>query len=61
LQTCGIDFPPAVSTSICRNFATTCSALNFLFAMGQLLLPDEHYNTQPGTEKAGQLTVTLSR
>jgi len=55
LQACGVVFPFAISTSICRSKFTICSGL-YLF-MGMTGLPPGEFSLiSPGTKIPGQVT-----
>src|SRR5271154_4470872 len=55
LQTCGVVFPFAMPTSICRSNVTICSALYLLFGISSRP-PREFSLTSAGTKKPGQVS-----
>src|SRR5271169_2915894 len=55
LQACGVVFPFAISTSICRSKFTICSGL-YLFIGMTGLPPGEFSLISPGTKIPGQVT-----
>src|SRR5271169_105817 len=54
LQACGVGFPFAIPTSICRNNVTICSALYLLFGISSRP-PREFSLTSAGTKRPGQV------
>src|SRR5277367_1639622 len=59
LQACGVVFPFAISTSICRSKFTICSGL-YLFIGMTGLPPGEFSLISPGTKIPGQVTFVFA-
>src|SRR5271167_357841 len=59
LQACGVGFPFAIPTSICRNNVTICSALYLLFGISSRP-PREFSLTSAGTKRPGQVKRVLA-
>src|ERR1700693_5922241 len=59
LQACGVVFPLAISTSICRSKFTICSGL-YLFMGMSGLPPGEFSLISPGTKIPGQVSPLLT-
>src|ERR1700732_933684 len=60
LQACGVGFPFAIPTSICRSNVTICSALYLLIAISSRP-PREFSLTSAGTKRPGQVTLPCLR
>src|SRR5258706_12977378 len=57
LQACGVVFPFAIPTSICRSNVTICSALYLLIDMTSLPPRKRFSLTSAGTKIPGQVTL----
>src|SRR5271156_3013591 len=58
LQACGVVFPFAIPTSICRSNVTICSALYLLMGISSRP-PREFSLTSAGTKRPGQVSLAI--